>query len=557
MKASVRSAYGPPSVLRIETIEKPTPKAQELLVKVHATTVNRTDCGALWGKPFIFRFFVGFPTPRFVSTGTDFAGTVEAIGTAVTRFKVGDRVFGFNDNCLGSHAEFFTISENQPIMTIPAAVSFEDAAASLEGAHYAYNFITKVTLKEGSQVLLNGVTGAIGSAALQILRKYKLRITAVCGPAHLAWAKSMGAEKTYDYTCEDFTTKNEKYALIFDAVGKSSYSRCKHLLEKDGVYISSELGDRAENLFWAAVTPFLGGRKVIFPIPVDIKRTLELVRDLLEKGEFKPLIDKSYPLDSLAEAFEYVASGAKLGNVMVKFQAILLAFLFGCAGLHADERRVITNHAPVHAEPSRQSEVIGHLPKGKRTWVTDQSGDFAKLRSRSRRSLWLLKKDLEALPDSEPYEVSTDVDAPFALGVSDFKRIRLDLGGSAGRVQNESFLEVAAGVEYFMMERLSWRNSVFYRRYQVAPDFIGLDTSVRGNGNLPLGPLRLRGIIGVGYRFATAQEGAPFAEVGGFAELKGFDVGLMLKVLNRSIFDSSRENVVLYSVVLSGGTGFF
>jgi NADPH:quinone reductase-like Zn-dependent oxidoreductase len=318
MKASVRLAYGPPSVLRIENIDKPTPKPRELLIKVHATTVNRTDLAVLSGRPLIFRLFAGFPSPRFASTGTDFAGTVESVGSAVVHFKPGDRVFGFNDHGLGSHAEYFTLSEDQPVMIIPNQVSFEDAAASIEGAHYAYNFISKVRLKEGDNVLVNGVTGAIGSAAIQILRQYKVRVTAVCGSDHLAWAKSMGAIKTYDYTREDFTTNNEKYAFIFDAVGKSSYSRCKHLLEERGVYISSEFGDGGENLFWAAVTPMLGGRKVIFPIPVDIKRSLSLVRSLFEKGDFKPLIDRVYPLEALAEAFVHVASGKKLGNVVVK-----------------------------------------------------------------------------------------------------------------------------------------------------------------------------------------------------------------------------------------------
>jgi NADPH:quinone reductase-like Zn-dependent oxidoreductase len=175
MRSIVRTRYGPPAILSIQEVDRPVPRRGEILVRVHATTVNRTDCGALWGKPFIFRFFVGFPKPRHLATGTDFAGTVVSTGNSVSRFKVGDRVFGFDDNCLGSHAEYLVIPENRPMATIPEGVSFEQAAASLEGAHYAYNFVTKIQLRKDDRVLVNGATGAIGSAAVQILRNWGRR----------------------------------------------------------------------------------------------------------------------------------------------------------------------------------------------------------------------------------------------------------------------------------------------------------------------------------------------------------------------------------------------
>ncbi len=317
MKASQRSEYGPPSVLRIEEVARPIPNADELLVKVHATTVNRTDCGVLSGRPYIFRFFVGFPTPRFSSTGTDFAGVVEATGKNVTRFKPGDRIFGFNDEGIGSHREYMAVSQKEAMEMIPKDVSFVDAVASIEGPHYAYNFISKVHLSEGDAVLINGVTGAIGSSALQLLRRYGVAITAVCGPNHLQWAQSMGAKQVYDYTREDFTQKKGAFSFIFDAVGKSSYSKCKHLLNPKGTYISSELGYRGENLFRAMVSPFLGGKKVIFPFPAKIGRSLSLMKDRLEKKEFAPLIDRTYRIEQLAEAFQYVASGQKVGNVIL------------------------------------------------------------------------------------------------------------------------------------------------------------------------------------------------------------------------------------------------
>lgn len=236
---------------------------------------------------------------------------------------------------------------------------------------------------------------------------------------------------------------------------------------------------------------------------------------------------------------------------------IWTAGLFLCLPLWAQERRITLKKTPVYAKPSAQSELAGHLPEGTRTWLADEDDEFSKLRTRSGKDLWVRNSDLGRLPTSEKYSLVEDIEPEFFTSMPAFKRIRLDLGGSAGRAQNESFLEAAIGVEYFMMERLSWRNAIFFRHYQTQDDFFGLDTSVRGNGNLPLGPLKLRGIIGAGYRFAKASEGAPLVEIGGFAALKGFDIGVMVKYLHRSISDASRENILIYSVVLSGNSGFF
>ncbi len=223
----------------------------------------------------------------------------------------------------------------------------------------------------------------------------------------------------------------------------------------------------------------------------------------------------------------------------------------------AQERRVTLNKSPVYTHPSANAELAGHLPEGTRIWLADEDDTFSKIRTRSGKDLWIRNAELGPISRGDKYDLREDVEPEFFTSMPAFKRIRLDLGGSAGRSQSESFLEAAIGVEYFMMERLSWRNAIFFRHYQVQDDFFGLDTSIRGNGNLPLGPLKLRGIIGAGYRFAKASEGAPLVEAGGFAALKGFDIGVMVKYLHRSISDASRENILIYSVVLSGNSGFF
>lgn len=240
---------------------------------------------------------------------------------------------------------------------------------------------------------------------------------------------------------------------------------------------------------------------------------------------------------------------------MVGILAILLAFFCGAAHANPQELRVEKDQATVYSEPSGKAPVLGHLPKGKRAHLADEEGDFFRVRSRSGKDLWVHKSDLTVVTDAAPYDVTTDVQSEMPGREPNFKRIRLDMGASGGRFQNESIVEGAFGVEYFMMERLSLRNALFLRRAQVSRDYMGLDISVRGNGNLPLGALGLRGIIGAGYRFTTTGEGAPFGEVGGFAALRGFDIGVMMKYVVNSV--SNREDGVIYSIVFSGAAGFF
>jgi NADPH:quinone reductase-like Zn-dependent oxidoreductase len=320
MRAIVYTKYGPTDVLQLKEVEKPAPRENEILVKVHATTVNRTDNATIKAIPFFARLVTGIFKPKKETPGTEFAGEVEAVGKKVSTLKVGEKVFGFDDQGSGSHAEYMTISEDKA-MTIPENITYEQAAASTEGAHYAYNFINKVNLRKDHKVLVNGATGAIGSAAVQLLKYFGIFVTAVCDTKNIELVKSLGADKVIDYTKEDFTKDDQKYNFVFDTVGKSSFFKCKQLLQPGGVYISSDLGYMAQNLFLPLITPIikpmLGNKKTIFPIPTDIRGSLLFIKKLIEKGKFKAVIDRKYPLEQIVEAYKYVEKGQKTGNVVI------------------------------------------------------------------------------------------------------------------------------------------------------------------------------------------------------------------------------------------------
>ena len=312
MKAAIRRKYGTPNSITIEEIQKPTPKDDELLVKVHNTTVNRTDCANLTAKPFIMRLILGLIKPKRIILGTDFAGTIESIGKDVKTFKVNDCVFGFNDLGATSQAEYFVVKENGKILSIPENINFKEAAASLEGASYAYSFEHKVKIKKNQRVLINGATGGIGSSLLQFIRQYDVDITATCNTENVELIKSLGADRVIDYTKEDFTQTNGTYDYIFDAVGKSTFGKCKSLLNPGGIYSSSELGHFAQNLFLA-----LFSKKVIFPKPFPIKVSMSYIKELLEKETYKPIIDREYGLENISQAYDYVIKGEKTGNVII------------------------------------------------------------------------------------------------------------------------------------------------------------------------------------------------------------------------------------------------
>ena len=322
MKAIVYTKYGSPDVLQFKEVDKPTPGNNEVLVKVLATTVNRTDSATIRAIPFFARIITGLFKPKKQTPGTEFAGEIEEIGKDVTSIKVGDRVFGFNDQGSGAHAQYLKITEDNAV-AIPQNTSYEQAAASSEGAHYAYNMINKVDLKSGQKVLVNGATGAIGSAAVQLLKYFDVYVTAVCNSKNTELVKSLGADKVIDYAKKDFTKDEEKYNCVFDAVGKSSFAKCKPLLQSGGIYSSSDLGYMAQNIFLPIITPITSklpgqsGKKTIFPMPVDVRRSLLLIKKLIEEGKFKTVIDRSYPLEEIVEAYRYVEKGQKTGNVVI------------------------------------------------------------------------------------------------------------------------------------------------------------------------------------------------------------------------------------------------
>lgn len=317
IKASVYTKYGPPEVVQLAEVEKPVAKDNEVLIKVHATTVNRTDCGFRSAEYFIVRFFSGLLRPKNTILGNEFAGEIEAVSKDVTSFSLCDKVFGYNDIRFGAHAAYMVMAENDAITKMPENMPYKDAAPITEGAHYALCDIRAAKIKSGHKVLINGATGAIGSAAVQLAKYFGAEVTAVCDTKNMELVKSLGADEVIDYNKQDFTKMNTEFEVVFDAVGKSSFGRCKPLLKKGGVYMSTELGYMSQNPFLAMVTPLLGGKKVLFPIPTISKKDVIFLKELIEAGKYKPVIDRSYPLEQIVEAYRYVETGQKTGNVVI------------------------------------------------------------------------------------------------------------------------------------------------------------------------------------------------------------------------------------------------
>lgn len=318
MKAIVYTKYGPPEVAQLMEVPKPIPKDNELLVKVYSSTVNRTDSGFRSAEYFISRFWSGLLRPKYQILGCEFAGIIEEIGKGVTTFQKGDKVFGYNDKTFGGHAEYLTIAETEAVTNIPDNISFDEAAALTEGGHYALVDIRAAKIERGQNVLVYGATGAIGSAAVQLLKHFGSTITAVCNTKNVELVKSLGADIVIDYQTQDFTKTENKFQFIFDAVGKSSFGQCKPLLTEKGIYISTELGKNGENILFALTTPFWGGKKLLFPIPTITKKDVIFLKELVQKGEYKPVIDQKFTLEKIVDAYKYVETGQKTGSVVIK-----------------------------------------------------------------------------------------------------------------------------------------------------------------------------------------------------------------------------------------------
>lgn len=317
MKAVIHTSYGPPEVAQIKEIDKPVPADNEVLVKVMASTVNRTDCGFRSAEYFVSRFWSGLFKPKYKTLGCEFAGVIEEIGKNVKNFAPGDKVFGYNDQKFGGHAEFLTIDSSESLTTMPQNITFQEAAPITEGSHYALNNIKASKIKSGQKAMVYGATGAIGSAALQLLKAMDVYVVAVCNTKNVALIKSLGADEVIDYQTSDFTKTEHKFHSVFDAVGKTSFKACKPILAPRGNYISTELGKNGQNIFYALTTPILGGKKVLFPIPTMNTEVLEYLKNLVETGKFKPVIDRVYKLNDIVEAYKYVETGQKTGNVVI------------------------------------------------------------------------------------------------------------------------------------------------------------------------------------------------------------------------------------------------
>jgi len=317
MKAAVTTRYGPPEVVHVMDVPRPAPHAGELLVRVHAATVNRTDCGFRAAHPWFIRGFTGVTKPKRTILGNEFAGTVEAVGADVSRFVVGDRVFGYDGTRFGCHAEYLAISQDAAVATIPDGRDFEAMAPATEGSHYALAYIRAARVDEASDALVYGATGAIGSAAVQIIKSLGAQVTAVCASEHLDLVAGLGADRVIDRTTTDFTADTQRYDLVLDAVGKCSFQQCRKLLKPRGTWASTDLGPLSQNPLLVLATRFSRGRRVLFPFPRIDQAMVEYLKRLIESLQFTPVVDRTYPLAEIVDAYRYVEAQHKIGNVVI------------------------------------------------------------------------------------------------------------------------------------------------------------------------------------------------------------------------------------------------
>ena len=314
--------YGPPDVLQFKEVEKPAPKDNEVLIRIHAAVVSAADCAARKGDTFLTRLAFGLFKPRATILGTEFAGEIEEIGKDVTLFRTGDQIYAATGTAFGAHAEYICLPEDGAIALKPANVIFEEAAALCEGALTVLPFLRdKAHIQRGQEILINGASGNVGCSAVQFARYFGAKVTGVCSTANVELVKSLGASKIIDYTKEDFTQTGQIYDIIFDAVGKSSFSRCRDSLKRDGIYLTTVPSPGAVfQMMWTSAK--IGGKQAILTFtglrpPGEKKKDLDFLRKLVESGEIKPVIDRRYSLDQAAEAHRYVDTGHKKGNVVV------------------------------------------------------------------------------------------------------------------------------------------------------------------------------------------------------------------------------------------------
>jgi NADPH:quinone reductase-like Zn-dependent oxidoreductase len=317
MRAVVHTEYGGPDVLRVLDVARPVPADDEVLVEVHATTVNRTDTGFRAGRPWFIRSIAGLRRPKRTVLGSEFAGVVTEAGPAVTELAVGDEVFGVNADRFGAHAEYLRVRERAPIAAKPAGMSFEEAAAVCDGAILAMTCLTWPGLDAGQSILIYGASGSIGTAAVQLAKHIGARVTAVCNTKNVELVRSLGADEVIDYTVDDFAANDQTYDVVFDAVGKKSFGTCKGSVVAGGSYVSTDLGPYSQNVPLMLWTRFVGSKKAMMPIPRYTKDKVVRLKDLVEVGAYRAVIDRRYPLEEAADATRYVETEQKTGNVVL------------------------------------------------------------------------------------------------------------------------------------------------------------------------------------------------------------------------------------------------
>ena len=323
MRAAVRTRYGGPEVVGFDDVPEPVPGRGELLVRVHATTVNRTDCAYRSGHPWINRAFCGWPRPRVHVLGSEYAGVVAGLGEDVTSYAVGDRVFGFVDGRPGAHAELVAVAADGLVAPVPEGWDLVDAAPGMEGAHYAHAFLRVTGLGRGDRAVVLGATGGIGTAAVQLLRAEGVAVTAVCDrlpPGRPDLLGELGAERVLGLDTARLVDVGSGFDAVLDATGHSSFGAARRLLRPGGCYVSSDLGRGGQNVLLAAAGPLarvLGRHHVRFPLPHEDAALATHLADLMARGAYRPVVDRTYPFDQLREAYGYVDTGRKVGNVVV------------------------------------------------------------------------------------------------------------------------------------------------------------------------------------------------------------------------------------------------
>ena len=318
MKAVVQDRYGPPDVLRIEEVDRPVPKDDEVLVRVRASTVSQSDTHVRRADPILWRVIAGPRRPRWQSLGVEFAGDVEAVGATVTDFKVGDAVFGQPSAWIGAHAEYIATKARGPLALKPAGMSYEEAAAVCDGASQALAALRLADARAGRRIVIYGASGSLGTAAVQLAKHFGAHVTAVCGTGHLELARSLGADDVIDYRVEDFTKRGPSYDAIVDAVGKYSFRRGRAALAPGGIYVATDTGQFLVETFASiALTRFVGSRRVRIASGKRNREDVLFLKGLIEAGEFRAVIDRRYPMSEVGEAHRYVESWRKAGNVVL------------------------------------------------------------------------------------------------------------------------------------------------------------------------------------------------------------------------------------------------